>query len=485
MSQVANQKSVKFNFVMNFILTLSSIVFPLVTTPYISRVILAEGTGRVEFVTSIVGIFAMFGMMGIPTYGIRACARVRGDQEALSQTVYEILIINTIAMVLTLVVYIVSIMTVPKFVEEQPLFIINIIVLVFNVLGVEWLYRALEQYQYITVRSIIFKFIALVMMFLFVKQTSDYMIYGAITIVANVGSNLLNFLNMRKFVELKAFKPIDLKQHLRPIMSFFMMAIAITIYTSLDKGMLGMMSNAAEVGYYAAAIKVKMVLVTLVTSLGAVLLPRLSYYVEQGEQKAFQEITIKAFRFVLIVALPLTIYFTLFAKESILLLASAEFVPAIVPMKIIMPTLLFIGVSNLLGIQILVPLKREDEVLYSVAFGAVINLLINFWLIPSLAATGAAIGTTVAEFAVVAFQAYVLRDFLKLVIGQIAYWKMGVALMWAIATALVASHWLEQSPFIVLVVTSVLFFGVYGVVLIALKETFVTEMLKKVLKRGT
>ncbi|MCW6665819.1 flippase [Aerococcaceae bacterium NML191219] len=484
MSQITSHKSVKFNFVMNFILTLSSIVFPLVTTPYISRVILAEGTGRVEFVTSIVGIFAMFGMMGIPTYGIRACAKVRGDREALSQTVYEILIINTIAMLVMLLVYIVSIIVVPKFAEEQLLFVINIIVLVFNVLGVEWLYRALEQYQYITVRSVIFKFVAVVMMFLFVKQPSDYMIYGAITIVASVGSNLLNFLNMRKFVTLKAFQPIDLKQHLRPILSFFMMAIAITIYTSLDKGMLGIMSNASEVGYYAAAIKVKMVLVTLVTSLGAVLLPRLSYYVEQGQQEAFREITIKAFRFVLIISLPLTIYFTLFARESILLLASAEFAPAILPMKIIMPTLFFIGVSNLLGIQILVPLKREDEILYSVAIGAVINLAINWWLIPRLAATGAAIGTTVAEFAVVAFQAYVLRDFLKQVVGQIAYWKIGVALMWAIVIALVASHWLDHSPFIVLVVTSMLFFGVYGVILIVLKETFVTETLGKILKRG-
>lgn len=222
-------QSVQFNFVMNFILTLSSIIFPLVTFPYVSRILTPAGTGRVSFVTGVVANFVMLGMMGIPTYGIRACAKVRDDRDKLAKTVQEILIINSAAMALSLVLYLMAMMLVPQFAADRTLFIVNISVLVFNVLGVDWLYRALERYQYITMRSVAFKFIALVLMFLFVKQSDDYVIYGVILIFASVGSNVMNFLNLRKIIRFKRFEHLSFRPHMRPILNFFMMSIATTI----------------------------------------------------------------------------------------------------------------------------------------------------------------------------------------------------------------------------------------------------------------
>lgn len=153
---------------MNFVLTMSNFIFPLITFPYVSRVLLPVGTGKVAFATSIVSYFSMVGMLGIPTYGIRACAKVRDDRDEFSKTVQEIIVINSVAMGLSLLVYIIAIILVPRMAQDKVLFMINIATLFFNLIGCEWLYKALEQYSYFTIRSILLKLVSLVLMFLMV-----------------------------------------------------------------------------------------------------------------------------------------------------------------------------------------------------------------------------------------------------------------------------------------------------------------------------
>ena len=186
-----NQKlhSVKYNFIMNFILTASNFIFPLITFPYVSRILLASGNGKVNFAASVANYFMMVASLGIPTYGIRACAKVRDDKEALSKTVQEILIINFVTTALVTLTYLVCIFTVPKFAQDKILYLIEGINIVLNMLGVNWLYQALEQYDYITARSVVFKFISMILMFIFVQHQKDYRIYAAITVLAAVGSN--------------------------------------------------------------------------------------------------------------------------------------------------------------------------------------------------------------------------------------------------------------------------------------------------------
>lgn len=184
-------KSIKLNFIMNVILTMSSFIFPLITFPYVSRILLPEGTGKVSFATSLISYFSMFAQLGIPTYGIRACAKVRDDKEELTRTTQELVIINFVMSVISYTALAVALMLVPRLREERALYIIVSLTIAFNVIGMEWMYKALEQYTYITIRSIIFKFVALIVMFVFVHQKSDYIFYGAITILAASGSNIL------------------------------------------------------------------------------------------------------------------------------------------------------------------------------------------------------------------------------------------------------------------------------------------------------
>lgn len=476
MKSMNKVSSVKINFMMNFILTISNFIFPLITFPYVSRILLAGGVGTVNFATSIVAYFSMFGMLGIPTYGIRACAKVRDDKEKLDKTVWEIMILNGIVMMVSLLLLFVTVMTVPKLYNEKSLYLILSSTLVFNVLGVEWLYRSLEKYSYITIRSIIFKFISLVLMFLLVKSKQDYIIYGGISVFAAVGSNFLNFINLRKLVSRISIKELDIFQHLKPTLTFFLLTVSTTIYLNVDTTMLGFIKGSEAVGYYSAAVKVKQILVSVVTSLGAVLLPRLSYYYEQGNNTEFRRLTKKALNFVFLISLPMVVYFIIVSEPAIIFLSGKAFLSAVYPMRFIMPAVLFVGLSNLMGIQILVPTNREKLVVYSTVFGAIVDVLINIILIPIIGASGAAIAGSIAEMSVALVQLYFLKDFIIPILKSLDIGKMIISLVIATLGTIGISFYLELGAFFTLVITASVFFSIYVIALLVQKEELLTEI---------
>ena len=473
------KKSIKLNFIMNIILTMSSFIFPLITFPYVSRVLLPVGTGKVSMATSVITYFSMFAQLGIPTYGIRACAKVRDDRKELSKVAQELLIINIIMSAISYVVLFVLLFYVPKFRCEKELYVVLSFTIILTAIGMEWLYKALEQYTYITVRSVIFKFIALISMFFLVHKQTDYVIYGGITIFAASASNILNLINAHKYINLKPVGNYNFRRHLKPVLVFFAMSCATTIYTNLDTVMLGFMTTDTDVGYYNAAVKIKVILVSVVTSLGTVLLPRASYYIQRGELKEFRRITRKALNFVFLMAMPLMVYFIYFAKEGIFFLSGNDYAGSIVPMQVIMPTLLLIGITNILGIQILVPTGREKIVLYSEIVGAIVDVIINALLIPVYTSTGAAIGTLVAELAVLVVQYWALKNEVSDAFKQIHFIKIVIALVFAS----LASLWvkgLEFGNFAILVISAILFFGIYGVTLLIFKEEMILEILEMI-----
>ncbi|MGT2925075.1 flippase [Streptococcus caviae] len=468
---------------MNFILTISNFIFPLITFPYASRVLQAQGVGTVSFATSIITYFTMVGMMGIPTYGIRACAKIRNDQSKLRKTVQEIFLLNSAVMLLALIGLAVSVFMVPKLSQEKTLYLIMSSTLIFNVLGVEWLYKALEKYSYITVRSILFKFLSLILLLLLVKNKEDYVIYGAITVFAGVGSNLMNFLNLRRLIDLKPLKNLDLKQHIKPCLTFFLLTVSTTIYLNVDTTLLGFIKGDHQVGYYTAAVKIKQILVSIVTSLGTVLLPRLSFYHEQERHAEFRTLVEKALSFVFVLAVPLTLFFILDAKESILFLSGDNFLPAVLPMQLIMPTVIFIGISNLMGIQILVPMQKEMLVVVSTIIGAAADVLINIITIPLFGAAGAAFAGSIAELTVVLVQLYFLRDLIVPMLKRIGLWKIILSTLAAVCATLVLKGFLSVGTFLTLAVTALVFFAVYGMFLLITKEKFTIDTLQSLLLR--
>lgn len=476
-------KSVKFNFVMNFILTISNFIFPLITFPYASRILGAQGIGTVTFATSVITYFSMFGMLGIPTYGIRTCAKVRNDKKKLTKTVQEILLLNITVMIVSMILLFISVLIIDKLAVQKFLYLIMSISLIFNVLGVDWLYKALEKYSYITIRSIIFKFISLILLFLFVKNPDDYVIYGAITMFAAVGSNALNFYNLRKLIDIKFSSNLDVKQHIKPIMTFFMLTVSTTIYVNVDTTMLGFIKGDTEVGFYTAAVKIKQILVSVVTSLGAVLLPRLAFYYSQNKLQEFRALVKQAMSFVLTLSIPLVVYFILYAKESIVFLSGEKFISAVFPMQLILPSVIFIGMSNLMGIQILVPTGRERFVVHSTILGAIVDVAINIFTIPLFGASGAAIAGSIAEFSVMMIQIYILRDLILPMIKNIKLWKITLAIILSSALTTYCVGALNLSNFLILLSSGILYFSIYLLILIILKDDFILSILKSIKRR--
>ncbi len=479
------QTSIKKNFLMNAVLAMSQFIFPLITFPYVSRVLGPTGTGSVNFATSLITYFNMFAQLGIPSYGIRLCAQLRDDRDKLSAAVRELLALNAIMAVIAYAALAVALIFVPSLQADRNLYILISSLIFFNCIGMNWLFQGLEQYTYITVSSIIFKFIALVAMLLLVRSKSDYVIYGGISIFASSASNVLNFFYSRKFVSLRPSGRLNIRRHLKAALVFFAMTAATTVYTNLDTVMLGFMTTKADVGYYNAAVRIKSILVSIVTSLGAVLLPRSSYYVEHGDIDEFHRITGKAINFVFVLAVPLTVYFMLFASNGIYFLSGKAYQNAIAPMQIIMPTLLLIGITNILGYQVLIPTGREKQVFYSVAAGAAVDFVINAALIPTMKSSGAAIGTLAAEFVVLVVQILFMKEERGKIFQSIPYGKI------ILATVLgsLASVWTRRLPvalntgsmvgqFVELVISALLFFGVYAAALLIMKVPTAWEMVR-------
>lgn len=485
------KSSISVNFIMNFILTISNFIFPLITFPYVSRILGADGIGSVQFATANVAYFTNIAMLGIPTYGIRAAAKVRMDEKKLSKTVQEILLINTISSLVALVILFIAIVSIPQLKTEKELYLVLSSAIFLNVMGVEWLYRAVERYSYITIRSILGKLLAFIVMLMFIKESNDYIVYGVTTIIASVGFNIFNFINLFRMVDMKPIKlsDMDLKKHLKPIFTFFLLSLSTTIYSNLDTSLLGFMKGNVAVGYYAAAVRIKLVLIGIVTSLGTVLLPRLSFYFETKRMEEFAAIVRDALNFVLLISIPISLFFILNADTVIYFLSGVEFMTAILPLQIILPSIIFIGLSNVTGIQVLVPSNREHLVVQSTVIGAVVNLILNFILIPLFSVTGAALSNVISELIVLVIQVYFLREMIGpmmksirlhvlLLAGGLAY--LGTRIFNQLILQVIARvTWSNGLKHLALLVASVIvFMSIYGIVLLLLKEPMVKKMLK-------
>lgn len=475
---MAKQKSLKKNFIMNAILTMSSFIFPLITFPYVSRVLGPTGTGKVAFGTSLISYFSMLAQLGIPTYGIRACAKVRDDREALTRTAHELLIINLIMNVVSYALFFLAIAFIPSLQDDKTLYVVLSSIILLTSIGMEWLYKALEQYTYITIRSLIFKLVALVAMFLLVHKQEDYVIYGGITILASSASYIFNLMNAHRYIGFKPVGGYDLKRHLKAVAIFFAMACATTIYTHLDEVMLGFMATKLDVGYYHAAVRIKVILVSIVTSLGTVLLPRVSYYIEKKKMEAFRSITKKALNFVILFSTPLMLYFIFFAKEGIFLLSGDAYAGSIIPMQIIMPTLLLVGITNILGIQILVPMGSEKVVLYSEIAGAITDIVLNALLIPRFTAAGAAFGTLAAEFVVLIVQYRALKDDVTDAFRAIRFGTVLLALVLG-SIGSIWCKWVHLGVFPTLLISALCFFSIYALTLLIRKEELAVQLFRQ------
>ena len=467
-----------YNVIMGFILKASQLLFPLITVPYISRILQPEGIGRVSFAQSSMDIFTMFAMLGIPLYGIKACSRVRDDKVKLATTVKELLSINTIAMIISYIALFISITSLKEFNNDASLFLIVSMQIALTVFGVEWFYQAIEQYDYITIRSVLGKFVSLVLMFVLVRDSSDVLQYGFIVVIGSVGSNIFNIIRLHKFISLRTASKCDKIQHIKPILILFAFSATTTIYNSLATVMIGFLSTNSEIGFYTTAVKIKNLLVGVITVVSSVLLPRATYLLKHDKKDEFIELIRNTFNFNLLISIPISAFCILEAKNIILIIAGDAFLSSIPIMQIIMPAVIFIGLTNVIGIQLFLPINKEIYVFISTLTGAIVDIILNFVFIPKYGAFGAAIATMMAELSVLIIQ-YIFLLHCKISILNIPE-LIKIIIATIIATTSIFLPIKIQSIFLQLITSSFVFFFIFLFGILLFKEKTCLKIVSRI-----
>lgn len=456
--------SVKFNAIMNAILTSSSFIFPLITVPYVSRVLSVEENGAIAFAQYVVQLFGYVTVLGIPTYGIRECAKIRDDKRRLAATTKELLVILIVSTAACYVVYIVAVWTIPKLASDKPLFLIFSINLVLSTFGIEWFYQALEQYTYITVRNLIFKFVAVVLMFALVRNAQDTLAYAGVIVFANSMSNLINIFRMTKLVDLKRSNTGKLKfrRHIKPMFVFFIANFAKNFYLSADIVLLGFFSTNFQVGLYQFVVKLKGVLVSGVSSVGNVMIPRLSYFISKGLSDSFIRLIRKNLDFLCFVGLGIAAYIWVFADDIVGIVAGPAFSGAASPLRVIGIVVFLTCINIVTGIQILVPLGREKVMATSCVVGAVISVSFNVAFDHSLGALAPALAIMLTEAVICIAQIIFCWDVLKRSFNVINTAKILVVLVIAtVATVLFAAVQIPAGRILLFILRSSFFGGIF------------------------
>ena len=390
------QKSITVNLFANGIKTLRSVLFPLITFPYASRVLGASGIGRVNYASSIISYFSLIAALGISTYAVREGARIRDDKDKLNKFAKEMLNIN-LATTFFSYILLVIFLSLPILSDYKELLVIFSAGIVFTTLSMEWLFIIKEEYAYITKRAILFQVISLILLFLLVRSKEDYGWYASLTVISSGGSAILNFRYSQKYVDWKKKYECEYRKHIRPILLIFGTSLASSIYMTMDTTMLGAMRGDTATGIYTAAVKINSVINTMLNTISATILPRVSYYLGNNLEKEFQKLMKVSVDILFMIAMPIAIGMMCTSDILIVLFSGDEFISGSLAAKILSVKLVIGAVDRVLAYQICIPYKKDKEVLISTIAGAAFNLVANAVLIRLYSVTGAAVATLMSE----------------------------------------------------------------------------------------
>jgi flippase wzx len=363
---------------------------------------MADGIGQVNFFQSIISYISLFTCLGIPMYAIREVAKVRHNPEKMTRITVEILLLHAFLTLLGYMAVAVICLTVTKVQTDIPLFLLLSATIFFTAIGCEWFYQGIEDFKYVAVRGLLVKLLSVVLLFLLVKTKEDILWYGAYTVLGVLGGNIFNFIRLRKYlhrdvINVRALHPL---RHLKPALHVFALNVVISIYLQLNNVLLGFMKDAEAVGYFTAATKIMMITMSISSSLGAVIMPRTSNLIAEGRMDEFRILIQKSYDFVLALAMPLTVGLIFTSPSVILLLSGKGFAPAVLTSQIVAFNILMVGLSGVMGIQVLYPLGKINIVILCTLIGAAVNVFLNVLLIPRYGHNGTAVAYMLAEVAV-------------------------------------------------------------------------------------
>lgn len=398
----------KKNYLYNLILSIVNILFPILSFPYVSRVIGPTGIGKVQFITSFAQYFAIVAALGIPIYGIREVAKYKHDKKALSAVSTELFIIYISTSVLLSVVYLGVIFLFPYFREDQSLYLAAGFLVLLAFSSLDWFFAGLEEFKSIALRSVAVKILSLLLLYLFVNDAGDYKEYLFVTMFSLLGNNLISLVILLKKIEVSR-SMLAVKRHLMPLLLIFSTTVATSLYTVLDTVLLGFLADAEAVGLYTAASKLSKITIPFLTSMGIVFIPQLTKKLFESKTDEVSRLINKSFSFNVFFSIPIVAGLYVLSTEFITIFSGEEFLPAVPAMQILSVLPFAIGMGYLFGYQMLVAAGRDKELLYSVIGGVVVSLLLNFLLVPRLRDVGSAIASVSSELIVTIFYFYFVQ----------------------------------------------------------------------------
>lgn len=475
------QKSIGLNAILNSIKSCLSIVVPLITFPYATRILGVNNIGKINYALSIVHYFALIAILGITTYAIREGSKVRDDKQEIQKFSSEIFSLNFFTTLVSYVLLFVFILISTKMKEYRLLILIQSLSIIFTTIGIDWINSIYEDYLFITIRTIIINFISILALFVFVKSPNDYYIYAILSVLTNAIIAVINYFYCKKYVKVKFTFSTNIFKHLKYTLIFFINSLSISIYVNSDMTMLGWICGDYFVGIYSVAAKVYNIVKTLLASIYTVAIPRLSYYVGKNDMVKFRELFTKIMMYLSLILLPCISGLIGLANEIVILLSGQDYIDSALTLKILSISLLFAIFGGAVTSCLNIPLKRELLNMKATIVSAITNIVLNIYFIPKFKQNGAAFTSAISELIVLLICIISLKKIyeylnIKLFIKNFVHALLGMITVFVICSIYI--HNIMLSILIKIIFSIV----IYGIELILLKNQCVKDVFNYIIK---
>jgi len=399
--------SIKKNIVYNSILTLSQYVVLLIIFPYISRILGVSNLGKISFIDNSINYFILFSTLGLASVGVREIAKYKNDAEKLNSVFSSLLSLSVILSLIVLIIYSIAILTIPQFTLYKEAFFIGSAKIIFTVFLIEWLYKGVEDFKYITIRNISINLFYIVSILIFVKKREDYLIYFFLTICTVVINAIINMFYSRHIVKF-SLADINIKPYINQLVLLGSYSILTSMYTTFNVMYLGFVSDSMQIGYYWTALKIYTIIIGLFTAFTSVMMPRMSSLLFSGNNAEFNVIINKSFNALFTACFPIIIIGVILAPNIVGIIAGNGYEGAIIPMQIIMPLVLFVGIAQIIANQILMPMQKDKSVFTASIIGACVGIISNMIFVKDYGAVGTSFVLLISEISVTTYYLYFL-----------------------------------------------------------------------------
>ena len=474
------KKSITKNYLYNLTYQILILILPLITTPYLSRVLGAEGTGIYSYTYTIVNYFVLFGSLGVALYGQREIAYAQEKKQKRKQIFIELVLFRFITIFVAFIIYYMWFMRTGIYSTYYRILLFELLAGAFDI---SWFFQGLEEFKKTVTRNILVRTISVFLIFIFVKKREDLTTYMYIYSLADFIGNLTLWMYLPKYFRGVKIRKINLAHQIKPIILLFIPQITSKLYNMLDTTMLGrLVADKSETGYYEQSQKVIRLMLTVVTSLGTVMIPRMANMFANGEKKNIDYYMKRSFSFTFMLSFPMMFGLISISKAFTPIFFGPGYEKTAILMCIISPIILLMGVANVLGNQYLIPTQRQKEYTIAVGVGVIVNFILNYLFITLWSSIGACIATVISQIAVDYMQFRQLKgeiDFMSIV--KLSYKYIFASFIMFIVCSLTKIF--VSTGMVSIAIQVILGVIVYGFILIRLKDEYLYMFLRKIYEK--